>query len=29
MINIKNVSVKRAEKEILKNVSWLVEKGEH
>ncbi|MED3942158.1 ABC transporter ATP-binding protein [Priestia megaterium] len=29
MIKIKNVSVKRAEKEILKNVSWLVEKGEH
>ncbi|WVE39085.1 ATP-binding cassette domain-containing protein, partial [Priestia megaterium] len=29
MINIKNVSVKRAEKEILKSVSWSVEKGEH
>jgi iron complex transport system ATP-binding protein len=29
MIKIKNVSVKRAEKEILKNVSWLVKKGEH
>ena len=29
MININNVSVKRAEKEILKSVSWSVEKGEH